>query len=353
MVGDVMPRGRYKKTPEEAKTDSLRAILKSLQEKTVGKRFGELKNETGFHQSTLSARLKELISKGLVGYDPIKRVYRISESGQVDLETRELIEIIERSSRLILGSIGGASAYPDDDLIIKTSVAYSYPAIKASSLGYLKRIIHKYFVLHLIHGLARNHLVDARLLTGQKPLSGLVDQLRKNLEDKKQVLAFTIDLGKISELMNMDYLKEVVRIAGVEDEHGIQSPHDTSMGYHGLWRKYAIEAEALEFIMIHGKASLSQLSEYLNIDAGEAESILDGCARAQGPSPGELMVYDDTGNLIRSIKLGSEEEEVKIFEGAVIKLRIDKSMPLLVKFYDKEGVYYKRSDRRQAQIISE
>jgi len=348
-----MPRGRYKKTPDEAKTDSLRAILKSLQEKTVGKRFGELKNETGFHQSTLSARLKELISKGLVWYDPIKRVYRISESGQVDLETRELIEIIERSSRLILGSIGGASAYPDDDLIIKTSVAYSYPAIKASSVGYLKRIIHKYFVLHLIHGLARNHLVDARLLTGQKPLSGLVDQLRKNLEDKKQVLAFTIDLGKISELMNMDYLKEVVRIAGVEDEHGIQSPHDTSMGYFSLWRKYALEAEALEFIMKHGKASLSQLSEYLNIDAVEAESILDGYARAQGPSPSELMVYDDSGNLIRSIKLGSEEEEVKIFEGAVIKLRIDKSMPLLVKYYDKERVYYERSDRRQAQITSE
>jgi hypothetical protein len=52
--------------------------------------------------------------------------------------------------------------------------------------------------------------------------------------------------------------------------------------------------------------------------------------------------------LIRSIKLGSEEEEVKIIEGAVIKLRIDKSMPLLVKFYDKEEVYYGRSDRRQA-----
>ncbi len=344
-----MPRGRRWKSPEEAKTDSLRAILKSLQEKTVGKRFGELKNETGFHQSTLSARLKELISKELVWYDPIKRVYRISESGLVDLETRELIEIIERSSRLILGSIGGASAYPDDDLIIKTSVAYSYPAIKTSSLSYLKRIVHKYFVLHLIHGLARNRLVDARLLTGQRPLSGLVNQLRKNLEDKKQVLAFTIDLGKISKLINMDYLHELVRIAGVEDEHGIQSPHDTSIRYNGLWRKYALEAEALEFIMIHGKASLSQLSEYLNIDAGEAESILDGYARSQDPSPGELMVYDDNGNLIRSIKLGSEEEEVKIIEGAVIKLRIDKSMPLLVKFYDKEGVYYERSDRRQTK----
>ena len=344
-----MPRGRYRKTPEEAKTDSLKAILKSLQEKKVGKRFGEIKGETGFHQSTLSARLNELISKGFVSYDSIKRVYRISESGHRDLETRELIEIIENSSHLILSSIGGESMYPDEDLIIKTSIAYSYPAIKASRLGYLKRIIHKYFMLHAIHDLARNHLVDARLLTGEKPLSGLVEQLRKNLEDKKQVLAFTIDLGKISELMNMDYLKEVVRIAGVEDEHRIQSPRDTSMGYYGLWRKYALEAEALEFIMKHGKASLSQLSEYLNIDTGEAESILDGHARAQGPSPGELMVYNDTGNLIRSIKLGSEEEEVKIFEGAVIKLRIDKSMPLLVKYYDKEGVYYERSDRRQAR----
>lgn len=343
-----MPRGRRWKSPEEAKTDSLRAILKLLQEKTVGKRFGELKNETGFHQSTLSARLKELISKELVWYDPIKRVYRISESGLVDLETRELIEIIERSSRLILRSIGGTSAYPDDDLIIKTSVAYSYPAIKASSLEYLKRIIHKYFVLHSIHDLARNHLVDARLLTGQKPLSGLVDQLRKNLEDKKQVLAFTIDLGKISELMNIDYLKEVVRIASVEDEYGIQSPHDTSMGYYALWRKYALEVGALEFIMETGKASLSQLSEYMNIDTREAESILDRFL-VQGRGPGEMMVYDDTGNLIRSIKLDSKEEEIKIPGGALIKMRIERSRSLLVKSSDEAGIYYERSDHSNSR----
>ena len=337
-----MPRGRYKKTPDEAKTDSLRAILKSLQEKTVGKRFGELKNETGFHQSTLSARLKELISKGLVWYDPIKRVYRISESGQVDLETRELIEIIERSSRLILGSIGGASAYPDDDLIIKTSVAYSYPAIKASSLGYLKRIVHKYFMLHLIHELARSHIVDASFLIGDKPLDGLVEQLRKSLEQKKQVLAFTLDLGKVSELMNVGYLKEVARITGLEDEHGIQSTHHESTGYSVLWRKYALEARALEFINEHGGASLSQLSMHLNIDKGEAESILDGLL-IKGGDPGEMKVYDDTGNLIQSIKLGSELQELKIPGGAMITLKINRPEPLVIKSSVKQEVYYTRS----------
>ena len=343
-----MPRGRVGKTSEQAKEDTLTAILKALHGKREGKRFSEVKSETGFHQSTLSLRLKELISEGRVEHDPIKRVYRISERGLDDLETRELIDIIEKSSRLILGSKGGASAYPDDDLIIKTSVAYSYPAIRASSLGYLKRIVHKYFMLQLIHELARNHIIDAGFLIGDKPLDVLVEQLRKSLEEKKQVLAFTLDLKKVSELMNVGYLKEVVRVAGVEDEHRIQSTHHKSTGYSVLWQKYALEARALEFIIEHGRASLSQLSVHLNIDKGEAESILDGLL-VQGGDPGEMRVYDDTGNLIQSIKLGSEMQELKIPGGAMIKLKINRPEPLIVKSSDKQEIYYTRSTTGKTQ----
>ncbi|TFH17405.1 hypothetical protein E4H04_05045 [Candidatus Bathyarchaeota archaeon] len=107
--------------------------------------------------------------------------------------------------------------YPDEDLIIKTAIAYSYPAIKVSSLGYLKRIIHKYFILHIINDLAQKHLIDVRSLTGEKPLRGLVEELHAVLDDKKQVLAFTLDLGKISEQLSVDYLEEIIRVAKIED----------------------------------------------------------------------------------------------------------------------------------------
>ena len=213
-----MPRGRIGKTAEEAKEDSLRDILKALQGNREGKRFKDLKDETGFHQSTLSSRLKELIMNSRVEHDPINRLYRISAGGLDDLETRQLRDIIEVSSKLILGSRGGGSIDPVEDLIIKTSVAYSYPAIRVSSLGRLKRIFHKYFMLHLIDELARGHVVDSSALYNDEPLDGLVEQLRKNIEQKQQVLAFKFDLEEISKLINVDYLKEITRISRLEDE---------------------------------------------------------------------------------------------------------------------------------------
>ena len=66
-----------------------------------------------------------------------------------------------------------------------------------------------------------------------------------------------------------------------------------------------------------------------------------------------MMVYDDTGNLIRSIKLDSKEEEIKIPGGAMIKMKIERSRSLLVKSSDEEGIYYEPSDHRQSKAISE
>ena len=212
-----MPRGRPRRTPEEAKEDSLRDILKALQGNREGKRFNNLKDETGFHQSTLSSRLKELITKGRVEYDPINRLYRISEGGIYDLETRQLRDIMDVSSRLVLGSRGGESIYPVEDLIIKTSVAYSYPAIRVPILEHLKRIVHKYYMFYVIHELARGNVVDSSALYTDGPLDGLVEQIKMNLEQKQQVLSFKFDLEEISKLINVDYLKEIAKISRLED----------------------------------------------------------------------------------------------------------------------------------------
>lgn len=212
-----MPRGRLRRTPEEAKEDSLREILKALGGNREGLRFKDLKSMTGFHQSTVSSRLKELILDGRVERDPINRLYRISEDGFEDLETRQLRDIMEVSSKLVLGSRGGGSIDPVEDLIIKSSVAYSFPAYNPFSLGYLKRIVHKYFMFYVIHELARHHDVDSSALFKGEPLDGLVTQIRRNLEQKQQVLAFKFDLEEISKLINVDYLKEIARISKFEE----------------------------------------------------------------------------------------------------------------------------------------
>jgi hypothetical protein len=334
-----MPPGRGFNSPAEAKRDSLKAILRALQDKNDGVRFKEIKSETGFHQSTVSARLKDLIKSGSVEYDPINKVYRISSDGLNDLESRELLEVINNSSQMILGSKGGGSVYLDEDLIIKSSVAFSYPAIKLTSLGYLKRIIHKYFMLYYIHDLARNHLIDARFLTGDKPLGGLVESLREKMVDKKQVLAFKLDLGKVSEHLSLEYLREVLRVASVEDETGVQSPHTRGVGYFGLWRDYAVQERVLEFIGDQGRASIGQVCELLGVEELEAESILDEFL-AKGPSG--MEVIDNAGNLISSVNIGSEEVEVDVSGESLIKLRITKGRPFLVKSVDKEGIYYSR-----------
>ena len=334
-----MPRGRLYLKPEEAKRDSLKAILRALQGKNDGVRFNDIKSETGFHQSTVSARLKDLINSGSVEYDPINKVYRILNEGLNDLESRELLEVMNNSSQMILGSKGGGAFYLDEDLIIKSSVAFSYPAIKPSSLGYLKRIIHKYFMLHYIHDLARKNLIDARFLTGDKPLSGLIEPLKEIITDKKQVLAFKLDLGKVSDYLSLDYIKEVVRVAGVEDEYCVQSPHTGGSGYFDRWRKYAVQERVLEFIEDRGRVSIGQVCELLGVAEGEVELILDKFLLMESSG---MEVVDDAGNLISSVDFGSEEIEVDVSGKSLIKLRITKGRPLLVKSVDEEGVYYSR-----------
>ncbi len=125
------------------------------------------------------------------------------------------------SSRLILGSRGGESIYPVEDLIIKTSVAYSYPAIRVHILEHLKHIVHKYYMFYVIHELARGNIVDSSALYNDEPLDELVEQIRMNLEQKQQVLSFKLDLKEISKLINVDYLKEIANISRLEDEFAL------------------------------------------------------------------------------------------------------------------------------------
>jgi DNA-binding MarR family transcriptional regulator len=340
------------KSSREAKEESRMAILRALHGRRDGRRFGYLKEETGFHQSTVSSSLKEMISERLVEYDPIKRVYRISSSGLDSLETRELIELIERSSKLLLASRGGSSVRPDDNLIVQSSVAYSFPAVNFTSLGTLKRFVHKLYTVVLIDELARNHVVDASSLIEGGPIGELVMDLKRCLGNGKQAFAFTFDLGIMTGLINDEYLMEVARLAKLGDDTGIRSDSQDFKGYSDRWLRYGLEKRALEYIKEQGGASLSQISAHLKLDEVEVESILERLLPRDGV-PGEMMIFAETGQLIQRIKLRSDTDEVQIPDGGGIKVKVNMAKPLILRSRGEQEPYYTFPGNEPQQPSSE
>lgn len=277
-----MPRGRLRQTPGEAKKHSETKIL-SVLENSGGLRFSQLKELTGLHQDTLSNRLPDLISGGHIEYNRIGRLYRISEGGRNNLFKRELIELVEESEGSVAtGGPKSSSSLPAEDVVLKSTVGYAFPAVYAGIPGGIKNVVHKYFVLHLLHWLVRKHRVDPRSLIGGKPLEGLVNELRKNLKERKQVLAFVVDLGEVAKRLNTDYLREILRLARIEDASKIM---DTSSRFMETFKRNALDVEALEFLKGRGRSKLEDVAKHIKLKAEDARDVLDRLLIATGSLP--------------------------------------------------------------------
>lgn len=217
-----MPRGRLKQDPYEAKDDSVRRILVVLMTKPDGFRFKELKKLTGLHQDTLTIRLNDLVEQEIIKHPG--KFYKISSKGEKDLFKRELVGLIESAGTLV--SVGGpddASLYLDEDVILKSTLGYAFPAISAGVVGSLRRILHKYWMLHLVTNLASHGKIDPQCLTGDKPLENVVNELKASVAGTKLVLAFTIDQAELRKRLNLEYVQEIVRLAKVEDRNHLET----------------------------------------------------------------------------------------------------------------------------------
>jgi hypothetical protein len=259
-------------TPSEAKDESERRIFSCLVQEREGARFGELKSSTGLHQDTLSVRLKELRRRKLVRW--VDKRYRISEEGAEDLDRLNLIELISSAqSYAIVGDSADASMYPDDDAILRSSRGFAFPGISPGTLAGIKKVVHKYWMLHLLATLSRNHEIDPRCFTGEKPLGLAIEQIQSRLISPKQVLVFTIDPSELRKHVTPDYLKEILRIGKIEDEHRIES-RDSRFGR--AFQEYTIEVRALEFLESKYEASLEEITNHLGIRSEEARGIMNG-----------------------------------------------------------------------------
>jgi len=207
-----MPRGRKSQTPSEAKWESHRRILGALEEEPEGLRFTALKGKTKLHQDTLSNRLNGLISSGDLEYDKLKRLYSISEKGRGQIFRFRLLKLIEKDdSYLVIGGPGGASVDQAENPVLRSTIGYAFPAINTSSMVYIKNLVHKYYVLHMLYWLVQSHKTDPRSQTKQRTLEQLENEL-KQISSREQILAFLIDHEQIAMNLNADYLKEILRM---------------------------------------------------------------------------------------------------------------------------------------------
>lgn len=269
-----MPRGREKETPARAKRESILSILNALNDQREGLPFNALKVRTKLHQDTLSIRSQDLISQGLVEYDKVRRLYKISKKGEEDRYRRWLLELIEKGETYaVAGGPGGGALDPAADLITKSTIGYAFPTINVASIGNITNLVHKYYALRMLYWLAHNHTIDPRCLTGERPLEELVNQLKQAVKPKQQVLAFVIDHKEIVKNLNIDYLKEILRVAEVEDRSGLGIPWKPN--YMVKFKQWALELKALEFIQQHGKASLEEIANNIGSTPQETEKVLD------------------------------------------------------------------------------
>jgi DNA-binding Lrp family transcriptional regulator len=230
-----MPRGRLKQDPFEAKADSVRRILAALKKKPDGLRFKELKELTRLHQDTLTIRLDDLVEQEIIKHPG--RLYKISSRGEDDLCRRELIGQIESArSFMCVGGPDDVSPYVDEDVILKSTLGYAFPAISASVVGSLRRILQKYWMLHLMTNLASDGKIDARYLTSEKPLENMVDELKSSMTATKLVLAFTIDQSELKKRLNLEYVQEIIRLARIEDSNHLETKHPE---YMQAFQRYA------------------------------------------------------------------------------------------------------------------
>jgi len=216
-----MPRGRFKETAREAKLESVRRIEEALSQARAGLRFGDLKEQTGLHQDTLTIRLNALLKERKL--QKVDRKYNLVEPGLEDLDRLQLLDLIESFPGLSVAKEGSALDAAED-LIRKTTAGYSFPSISPSTLQGVMVVVHKYLMLHILGDLIRRGWIDGPSLV-VKPTEN-VERLRRALKrysPPKQVLAFTFDVHQISEHLGDEYVHELLRIADTEDHVHIES----------------------------------------------------------------------------------------------------------------------------------
>jgi DNA-binding transcriptional ArsR family regulator len=337
--------GRIGQTPQDARWDSESRILGALASAPM--RFKKLKEATELHQDTLSRRLKSLKAAKQIEYDADERLYKLSDQGFGEFSKRELIELVQKARSYIGGNVPelwqslerlGGTGDRALDVITASTSPFAFPSMNVTNLVEIERIVHKYFILHALYWLAQTYEIDPRSLIGKESFEGLLKQLKQVMKPGKQVLAFIIDLGEVVSRLNVDYLKEILRVADIEDTSVLESPRKRR--FRSAFERFAVEFEALEFIEKHGKAKLDDIATQLNMDVADAEQFLDGLLVDQ-QTPTSMIAYDKNGKFKAKVPwTTSLEPDASVF---TVKMRQEPSKKFLRRQTKRSTVWYELS----------
>jgi hypothetical protein len=154
-------------------------IEQALTDNPQGMRFTKIKQATGLHQDTLAIRLKELVRKG--NLQKSGRIYKISRSGTKDLYNRWLIRSISSSpSHVVVGGPDAGSIYPEDIVILRSTIGFAYLRVHPTLMGDLRMFVHKYWMLHQLAIVARKYSIDTQPVTKDTPAKLLLRSLERD-----------------------------------------------------------------------------------------------------------------------------------------------------------------------------
>jgi len=254
----------------------------------------------------LAKYIPELLKEKLV--EKVDRTYRLTERvGYDEFQKNLLLRTIEDSSLCVSGGEGSGSVNPADDVRLKSTVGYAFPGVWFSFLSSIQDLVHENFMAYWLYMQADQFKIDPRYLTGELPEDELLSILREKLPKGIQVLAFSLNFDKIRELINEEYISDILRF--------LRSNYMVEID------KLALEIKALTFLKNRrSPCELPKIAEHLNTDLEQAEYILDRLVIDYSSPPRERLIKDR--------------------KGQKIKIRLEKAKSYLKKTIIGNHIYY-------------
>jgi len=266
-----MPRGRPHQTAAQARDQTLYKLLSALVDHPDGLRFKDWSTAAGVHTDTVSARLPELIEAGLVRKED--KFYKITDKVGVDeLDKSSLLKHINESREF--ASYGGESPM----------VVSAFPPLPVTLVPRLGNYVEQSLMAFWLQYAASRHWIDARYLTGELPVNGLVDELRRKLPRGVQVLAFSMNYDRVRSGLSKKYVSQI-----------LTSFKNSEWGRVPVPERLVMESRALEFLRQKKRVELTDAAEHLEMSIEEAEHLLDGLVD-WGASTTQLSERDEQGN---------------------------------------------------------
>lgn len=295
------------KTAEEAKLETQIKVFSSLEKNHHGLRFTDLWKDARIHKDTLATVIPRLLRSKVV--EKVNRMYRLTDLGiQKSYKILLLRKIEECESELI--SYEGSSVNAAEEVRDKSTISYSFPAIPVEFT--VEELVHRKYLAWWLYQNAGHNKIDPRFLTGELPMEDLVRTLKNKLPEYSQILAFLLDFGKIRDLINEEYVSDILRTL-------------KSSPYMDDVRRLAREEKVLEYLE-HKESytSISKIAEDLVKSPKETEEILD-----------------------RLVDKSSQQKRFArtLRGGAELRVRLGPGKSFLEKRTVKKLVYYRIIDR--------